>query len=70
MFSFHQRKKERTEYFYRFIFGWKLYDCTACNGSGYYDDDGSPPCGSCEGTGKERKRGPKAKALLTSAPWD
>lgn len=25
--------------------------CTACSGSGYYDDDGSPPCGSCQGTG-------------------
>ena len=25
--------------------------CTACSGSGYYDVDGSPPCGACNGTG-------------------
>ena len=25
--------------------------CIACSGSGYYDDNGSPPCGSCNGTG-------------------
>jgi hypothetical protein len=25
--------------------------CAACSGSGYYDADGSPPCGSCNGTG-------------------
>jgi DnaJ-class molecular chaperone len=25
--------------------------CSACSGSGYYDADGSPPCGSCGGTG-------------------
>ncbi|CNI59837.1 hypothetical protein [Yersinia bercovieri] len=28
--------------------------CSACNGSGYYDNDGSPYCGACGGTGKER----------------
>ena len=27
--------------------------CTACNGSGYYDHNGSPKCSSCNGTGKE-----------------
>lgn len=27
--------------------------CTACNGSGYYDHNGSPRCGACNGTGKE-----------------
>lgn len=27
-------------------------ECTACSGSGYYDTDGSPPCGCCNGTGK------------------
>ena len=26
--------------------------CGACNGSGHYDNDGSPPCGCCDGTGK------------------
>lgn len=25
--------------------------CIACNGSGYYDSTGSPPCGSCDGSG-------------------
>ena len=27
--------------------------CIACNGSGHYDHNGSPPCGACDGTGKE-----------------
>lgn len=26
--------------------------CIACNGSGYYDNTGSPKCGACNGTGK------------------
>ena len=25
--------------------------CSACSGSGYYDDDGSPDCSSCGGEG-------------------
>jgi hypothetical protein len=25
--------------------------CMACNGSGKYDSNGSPPCGACDGTG-------------------
>lgn len=25
--------------------------CTACGGTGYYDHDGSPPCGACNGNG-------------------
>jgi DnaJ-class molecular chaperone len=54
--DFHQRKAERTEHFYRFVYGWKLRDCTACNGTGHYDHNGSPPCGCCNGTGKERYR--------------
>jgi DnaJ-class molecular chaperone len=52
--SFHERKQIRTEYYERFVKGWKLRNCTACNGSGYYDNHGSPRCGSCEGTGKEK----------------
>lgn len=52
--NFHERKKERTEYYERFVKGWKLRPCTACAGSGYYDSHGSPPCGACDGTGKER----------------
>lgn len=30
--------------------------CTACAGSGYYDDHGSPKCGACGGTGLKRQR--------------
>lgn len=51
--NFHERKKERKEYYERYVKGWKQRNCTACNGSGYYDHDGSPPCGACDGTGKE-----------------
>lgn len=25
--------------------------CLSCNGSGYYDHNGSPPCGACNGKG-------------------
>jgi DnaJ-class molecular chaperone len=27
--------------------------CSACNGSGKYDNTGSPKCGACNGTGKK-----------------
>jgi DnaJ-class molecular chaperone len=30
--------------------------CIACNGSGYYDDHGSPKCDACDGTGKDLSR--------------
>jgi hypothetical protein len=53
MSTFHERKAERSAYFHRFVYGWKQRPCTACNGSGYYDNDGSPACGACDGTGKE-----------------
>lgn len=52
--SFRARKAARTEYNKRFVYGWKLRPCYACNGSGRYDSSGSPPCGGCDGTGKER----------------
>lgn len=32
--------------------------CTACSGSGTYDNTDSPPCGACHGLGVERKRMP------------
>jgi DnaJ-class molecular chaperone len=51
--TFHERKAERTAYYETYIKGWKQRKCTACNGSGYYDHNGSPPCGACNGTGKE-----------------
>lgn len=54
LFSFHERKKQRKEHYEKFIKGWKLRDCGCCAGTGYYDDNGSPPCGACDGTGKER----------------
>lgn len=56
MSTFHERKAERSEHFRRFVHGWKLEKCGACNGSGHYDNNGSPPCGCCGGTGKERVR--------------
>ena len=54
MSDFHKRKQERKDYYEKNIKGWKLRDCIACNGSGFYDHNGSPPCSSCNGTGKER----------------
>jgi hypothetical protein len=61
--TFCARKAERTAFFWKFVYGWKLRGCSACNGFGYYDHNGSPPCGACEGSGKERYRGPKSLAL-------
>lgn len=55
MRTFHERKAERTEYYEKYIKGWKLHKCLACDGSGYYDHNGSPPCGACDGTGKTRE---------------
>lgn len=57
--SFHERKKDRTEYFNRFVYGWKLVACISCNGSGWYDswdeeNDCGIPCESCDGTGRTR----------------
>ena len=48
---------------YSFVFGWKLRICASCNGTGKYDSHHSPPCGACEGTGKERY--PSEKASIT-----
>ncbi len=52
--SFHARKAERRRHYEQNVFGWKLRTCTACNGSGRYDNNGSPRCGCCNGSGKER----------------
>lgn len=54
MMGWKSRKEERTEYYKKYVYKWKLRPCTACNGSGHYDSWGAPPCGACEGTGKER----------------
>lgn len=53
MSSFHDRKAERTKSFHQTA-GLKLVVCCACNGTGYYDNNGSPKCGCCDGTGKIR----------------
>lgn len=51
--DFNERKLKRIENFNKNIKGWKQRPCIACNGSGYYDCNGSPKCSSCNGTGKE-----------------
>ena len=53
MSTFAERKAARTEWYEKFVKGWKQQRCTACNGSGIYDHNGSPPCGACDGSGKE-----------------
>ncbi len=58
--TFHERKAERKEAYLKYEYGWRRQRCIACNGSGIYDHNGSPPCGACEGTGYERYKGPKA----------
>lgn len=54
--DFHERKAKRKKHFEENVKGWKQRNCTACNGSGYYDNyvnGKQPKCSSCEGTGKE-----------------
>lgn len=63
MATFQERKKERTEYFFRFIYGMKLRTCSACNGTGRYDNTGSPRCGACGGSGRETYEGEKREIL-------
>lgn len=52
--NFQERKKLRSDYYFKFIFGYKLRKCISCSGTGFYDNDKSPICSSCEGTGKEK----------------
>jgi len=54
-------KKRRTEHYNKNVYGWKERPCTACNGTGHYDHNGSPLCESCNGTKKEKYRGSKSK---------
>lgn len=68
--SFHERKAVRTEHFWRYSYGWRQRACGACNGSGRYDHNGSPPCGACGGSGPERYRGPKSLALAAAGRPD
>lgn len=56
--GYFERKRHRTEWFFKYIYKKKLLTCIACNGSGYYDNtiNGvTPKCSCCEGTGKERE---------------
>jgi DnaJ-class molecular chaperone len=48
--SFAERKAERTKEYMKWH-GAKKHICSACNGSGYYDNTGSPKCGCCDGKG-------------------
>ena len=52
--NFQERKEERKAYYEKYVLGWKKRPCTACNGSGRYDHNGSPKCASCNGMGKEK----------------
>lgn len=61
--DFHNRKLARTIRYFKYEYGMRLKDCTACNGSGYYDSCGSPDCGACDGTGKETYCGVNALFL-------
>lgn len=51
--TYQDRKQARIDHYHRFVHGWKQRDCSACAGSGYYDSIAHPPCGACEGMGKE-----------------
>lgn len=51
--TFHERKKERTEHYYKWEYKNRLVECTACSGYRYYCGGA---CGCCEGTGKQRQK--------------
>lgn len=59
--GYHREKQHRKEYYLKYVYGWKLRRCTACSGSGVYDTNGSPKCGACNGTGKERYKSLKVE---------
>ncbi|MCP3685101.1 MAG: hypothetical protein GY861_20760 [bacterium] len=48
--TFHERKAARKEFFFKWIYGWKLENCSCCSGSGRY---AATECSWCNGTGKE-----------------
>lgn len=52
MNTFKERKQYRTDYYFKYVYRWKLRPCSACSGSGYYDNHGNPKCAGCNGTGK------------------
>jgi DnaJ-class molecular chaperone len=65
--DFKERKEARIEYYEKHVKGWKDRPCGACNGSGYYDHNGSPKCGACNGTGKEKYK-PNGTETAEKAP--
>lgn len=63
MDDYQSRKQARTER-YNASQGVKQVPCVACNGSGHYDANNSPKCGSCGGTGKVPEREALAREQL------
>ena len=63
MSTWYERKAERIAYFFKYVYGWKLKECGACAGSGYYDAGNNPACGCCDGTGRTRY-----KSVIVSKP--
>nr|WP_250808454.1 hypothetical protein [Neorhizobium tomejilense] len=63
-----ERKEDRRREHVRYH-GVKCETCVACNGSGVYDHNGTPPCASCEGTGRVRRprRNEEVDAILAAA---
>ena len=44
MSTYLERKAERVAHFEKYVKGWKLVKCTACNGSGRYGLGKGRPC--------------------------
>lgn len=65
--SFAQRKASRTRHYFRSVYGWQLRTCSACGGSGRYDNTGSPKCSSCQGSGRERYKAVPVPASKTES---
>lgn len=55
--SYTVRKQERTKAYRKNLppKGYRKWagKCVSCSGSGYYDHNGSPPCGACGGRGRD-----------------
>lgn len=64
MSTWQEQKRQARRAFLLHRYGIKQRACCACNGSGIYDNHGSPACGGCDGTGKEPYRGPKSNAVI------
>lgn len=55
--DYYERKRLRTEWYKKYIFGNKLKVCTSCNGTGWWDgtfNGKQPKCTNCQGSGKTR----------------